>query len=182
MRRTIALLINGVLRSRLGVAVALAVVVLGVVGAARLISGPNDERTGVNGQPAGPITTVHPTTGDDGLTSDGGPVSPKAIPGVEPPESVARSFATAWLRRDLPADRWHTGLAPYATSTLAGRLGETDPAGVPAERLTGYPVLTPQTADLVQVSMPVDTGILHLQLVDADGAWRVDAVDWERAS
>jgi hypothetical protein len=69
---------------------------------------------------------------------------------------------------------------PYSTGALAEKLTDVDPAGVPADRLTGEPAIIPQTESLVEVTIPVDTGRLRLQLVAPDGRWLVDGVDWER--
>ncbi|ASW57024.1 hypothetical protein [Plantactinospora sp. KBS50] len=180
VQRAIGFLITRALRSRLGAAVALAVVVVGILGAARLVTGP-DSRPAVVGQPHRPITTVNPTAGDDGLSGDAGPATPRVSPGAERPEVVARAFAAAWLERDRSAAGWQAALAPRSTPALAQRLSGVDPAGVPAQRITGEPVLTPQTADLAEVSLPVDTGTLRLQLVGDGGVWRVDEIDWERS-
>ncbi|MFB9238501.1 hypothetical protein ACFFWC_23720 [Plantactinospora siamensis] len=180
VQRVIALLVGGVLRSRLGAAVALAVVVLGIVGAARLVTGP-DSRPAVVTQPQRPIDTPSATEADDGLTVDDPSPTPRTSPGAERPEAVARAFATAWLDRNQPAQRWLAALTPRATPDLAERLSGVDPAGVPARRLTGDPVLTTRTADLTEVTLPVDTGTLRLQLVSGHGEWRVAEVDWERS-
>lgn len=181
MKRAVAFLVGRVARSRLGVALVIAMIVLGVVGAARLVSGASDAGTGLTSRPERPITTVDPTAGDDGLTSTEQAVAPRTSPGAAPPEAVARAFATTWLRRDLPAAQWHAQLVPHSTPALAEKLAGVDPAGVPARQLTGDPVVTPQTAELAQVNLPMDTGTLRLQLIARNGGWLVDGVDWEQS-
>nr|MDT0662650.1 hypothetical protein [Micromonospora sp. DSM 115978] len=182
MRRAIETLFTRLLRSRLGIALVLAVVILGIVGATRLVAGPLGSDTGVTGAPVEPIETVHPTTGDDGVLGTGPPPAPSTSPGAAPPETVARQFATAWLdHREVTAEQWYATLLPLATAELAERLAGVDPVGVPADRLTGEPVVIPQTARLVEVTLPVDSGRLRLELVAPDGRWLVDTVDWERA-
>lgn len=181
MKQAIAFLFTRVLRSRLGIAAALAVVVLGIVGAARVVSGPFGEQPGVTGAPDRPITTVHPTVGNDGVLGSQSPPSPSTRPGAAAPATVASDFATAWLNhRGVSAEEWHTALRPFTTEQMAGKLAGVDPSGVPAERRTGEPVLVPHTAGLVEVTFPVDSGRLRLELVAPDGRWLVDAVDWER--
>jgi hypothetical protein len=76
VRRALEFLFTRVLRSRLGVALVIAVLVFGVLGAARLISGPVDPTAGLSNRPREPISTVAPEAGDDGLLSSWRPGSP----------------------------------------------------------------------------------------------------------
>ncbi|MFK3981700.1 hypothetical protein ACI2K4_15135 [Micromonospora sp. NPDC050397] len=181
MRRALETLVTGILRSRLGVALALAVVVLGVVGAARLVSGISGDDPGLSGAPVEPIATVDPTTGNDGVLATEAPPTPRTSPGAPAPEEVARKFATAWLAHDgVPAEQWFDRLRPFSTAGLAERLSGVDPAGVPADRLTGKLEIVTRSEELVEVNVPVDAGTLRLELVAPQGRWLVDAVDWER--
>jgi hypothetical protein len=181
VRRAIEFLFTRLLRSRVGIALALAVVVLGIIGAARLVTGPFGSDTGATGAPVEPIATVHPSAGDDGVLGTGPPPVPSTSPGAAEPETVARQFAAAWLdHRDTTAERWHAALRPLATAELTENLAGVDPSAVPADRLTGDPVVIPQTARLVEVTLPVDSGRLRLELVAPEGRWLVDTVDWER--
>ncbi|MGI5212954.1 hypothetical protein [Plantactinospora sp. CA-290183] len=180
VRRAIEFLFTRVLRSRLGVALLLGVVILGIVGAARLLSGSiGDIADGVRG-PAQPIVTEDPEAGDDGLTVTVDP-TPYTSPGAPVPAAVARSFGTAWVaHRGVTAQRWLDELLPLATPELAEKLTGVDPAGVPADRLTGDPVVIPRSDSLVEVTIPVDSGELRLGLLATEGRWRVDTVDWSR--
>ena len=181
MKRAFDFLATRLLRSRLGVALVIAVVVLGIIGAARLLAGPIDAGSDLMGRPDQPITTVDPTTGDDGAIATALP-SPVTSPGAATPASVARRFALAWLaHRDVTAEQWHAGLRPLSTPALTEKMTDVDPISVPADRLTGEPVLIPQTEGFVEVTMLVDSGRLRLELVSQDGQWLVDAVDWERS-
>ncbi|SDY12252.1 hypothetical protein SAMN05444365_101744 [Micromonospora pattaloongensis] len=181
MRGAVGFLVKGILRSRVGIALALAVIVLGVVGLARVLAGPNESSGLLTGTPNDPLVTVTPTTGDDGLVSVPPPPSPTARPGTPPPETVARSFAAAWVdHRDVPAARWRDRLRPLSTAELAGKLAEVDPVSVPADEVSGEPALTPLAAGLVEVAIDLDSGTLRLRLIGPDGRWLVDGVDWER--
>lgn len=182
VRRALEFLITRVLRSRLGVAVALAVVILGIVATARLLAGPDADDPGLTTEAPPPVTTVDPSVGDDGVFGVEPPPSPTAPAGTPPPATVARKFATAWLaHQGVTAEQWHAGLRPYATEALLEKLAGVDPTEVPADRLTGEPVLVPQAEGLVEVSLPVDSGELRLELVAADGGrWLTDTVDWKR--
>jgi len=183
------LLGTSALRSRLGVAILLALVIFAVVGVGRAMSGPDDARTGgvLPVDTSEPAATVDPRAGDDGVVEPEAASTtavdpgPSLSPGGPSPEAVAEAFAVAWLRRTAPAKSWHDALRPYATSALAAKLEDVDPVVVPASRLTGPASVTPRGSGFVEVSYPVDSGTLLLRLVVADGGWRVDGVDWERA-
>ncbi|MBE1486510.1 hypothetical protein [Plantactinospora soyae] len=180
MRRAIEFLLTRVLRSRLGLALGLAIVIIGIVGAARLVAGPGSDASGLRGGPVSPISTTDPSAGDDGLTVVEEP-TPWTSPGAPAPVAVARSFATAWLdHRDVTAEEWHKTLRPLATAALAEKLSGVDPIGVPADRITGDPVVVPRNDSLVEVVVPVDSGELRLGLVAPEGRWQVDTVDWQR--
>ncbi|SCL14747.1 hypothetical protein GA0070624_0512 [Micromonospora rhizosphaerae] len=181
MRRGVEFLVTRVLRSRLGIAVAIAIVVFGVIGAARLVSGQSDPASGLSSRPREPITTVDPEAGDDGVLATAAPPSPKTRPGEPTPEQAAGRFTTAWLAGPgSTGDEWHGRLRPLSTSALTEKLTGADPESVPARRMTGQVTLRPRTASFVEALIPLDNGRLRLELVAPDGRWLVDAVDWER--
>ena len=182
MRRAAHLVARGLMRSRVGVALVLAVVVLGVVGAAKVFSDSTGTEPGLNGAPDQPILTVSATVADDGLASPEPTPSPKISPGTAVPANVAKAFGRAWVNhRDVTAEEWYAGLLPHCTETLAKKLAGVDPAGVPADRLTGDPVLIPYADQIVDATIGVDSGVLRLRLTAVDGRWLVDGIDWERA-
>ncbi|GAB3951222.1 hypothetical protein GCM10027614_52860 [Micromonospora vulcania] len=67
-----------------------------------------------------------------------------------------------------------------STPALTEKLAGADPGGVPAEEVTGPQAVRSRTETFVEVSLPLDTGRLRLELVAAEGGWLVDVVDWER--
>ncbi|MET8548399.1 hypothetical protein [Micromonospora zamorensis] len=181
MRRALEFLFTRALRSRLGVALVIAVIVLGVLGAARLISDPADPADGLSNRPNRPITTVDPTAGDDGVLTSAAPPSPVTSPGARTPEQTSERFAAAWLGRPgITAEQWQDGLKPLSTPALTEKLANVDPEGVPAEEVSGPPSVRARTETFVEVMLPLDNGQLRLELVAADGGWLVDVVDWER--
>ncbi|MFD0786221.1 hypothetical protein ACFQZ8_20165 [Micromonospora azadirachtae] len=181
MRRALEFLVTRVLRSRIGIALALAVVVFGIIGAARLISGPIDPSLGLSNRPTEPITTVDPDAGDDGLIAGGDPRDPVTRPGELNPEQTADRFVTAWLGKPgITADEWRAGLRPLSTPALTEKLAGAVPDEVPAEQVTDRATVQPRTETFVEVLVPMDTGRLRLELVAPDGRWQVDAVDWEQ--
>jgi hypothetical protein len=182
MRRAIEFLFTRILRSRLGIALGIGILVIGAVGAARLVAGPGDPTSGLSNRPSQPITTVDPHEGDDGVVGSTVPPSPSTRPGAPTPKQVADRFTAAWLGGPGDsADEWHAALRPLSTPELTERLTGANPSGVPAERTTGEASLRPRTETFVEVLVPLDTGRLRLELVAPDGSWLVDAVDWERA-
>lgn len=182
MRRAAQVLIRGVLRSRVAVALLLAVFVLAIVGAAQLFSDSTDAGPGLTGAPDQPIVSVSPTIPDDGLAGPEPTPSPVTSPGTAAPTEVARAFAQAWVsHRNVTADRWYARLLPHCTEALAGKLSGVDPAVVPADQLTGEPTVIPYAENVADVAIPVDSGRLRLRLTATNGRWLVDGVDWERA-
>ncbi|MEU1888517.1 hypothetical protein ABZ491_23900 [Micromonospora rifamycinica] len=181
MRRAVELLFTRLVRSRLGVALMIAVLVLAVIGTGRLVSGPRDLTAGLSNRPREPITTVDPEQGDDGVIATPVPESPRTRPGELTPEQTATRFTTAWLDGSTAsAEQWQSGLRPMSTPALTEKLAGVDPAGVPAGKVTGTPTLRPRTAVFAEVLVPLESGRLRLELVAPEGRWLVDAVDWER--
>ncbi len=182
MRRALEFLFTRLLRSRLGIALGIGILVVGAVGTARLVSGPGDPTSGLSNRPSQPITTVDPAAGDDGVVGSTTPPTPSTRPGTPTPEQIADRFTATWLSgRGDSADEWHAALRPLSTPELTEKLAGADPSGVPAERTTGEASLRLRTGTFVEVLVPLDTGRLRLELVAPDGKWLVDAVDWERA-
>ncbi|NES14710.1 MULTISPECIES: hypothetical protein [Micromonospora] len=182
MRRALEFLVTRVPRSRLGVALVIAVLIFGVIGAARLVSGPVDPTAGLSNRPREPISTVDPEAGDDGLlSSPTSAASPRTRPGEPTPEQTAARFTTAWLSGpgSSGAD-WLARLKPFSTPALTEKLDGADPERVPARRVNGQVTLRPRTESFVEALIPLDNGQLRLDLVAPDGRWLVDAVDWER--
>ncbi|MER7891880.1 hypothetical protein ABTX15_18850 [Micromonospora sp. NPDC094482] len=181
VRRALEFLFTRVLRSRLGIAIALAVVVFGIIGAARLVAGSGDPALGLSNRPSQPITTVEPDAGDDGVIGSDTPASPTTRPGARTPEQTADRFVAAWLGRPgMTAEQWHEGMRPLSTPNLVEKLAGADPTGVPAGQVTEKATLLPRTESFVEALVPLDTGRLRLELVAPDGQWFVDAVDWEQ--
>jgi hypothetical protein len=174
--------LTGLFRSRWGVAVVIAVLVLAVVGIGRLFSDGGDGRQQLL-DPVSPAPTVSvdPSHDDDGVIVDDAPApKPTAKPGSASPEAVAYAFASAWVdHKNVSAKTWHDGILPNATKNLAEELDGVDPADVPADRVIGRPALVPVGDGLANAVVTVDSGKLTLQLVGPDGKWLVDGVDWE---
>ena len=179
MPRTLELGLNRLFRSRWGIGLVIAVLVLAVIGLGRAFAGSNpDKPLAGTGSPA-PAISVD-ASDDDGVLSSDAPPAPITSPGKAQPEAVAYAFASAWVdHKNVSAKSWHDGLVPNATKRLSDELDGVDPAGVPASRVLGRPQLVPINSTLVNAVVSVDSGKLTLRLVSPDGHWLVDGVDWD---
>jgi hypothetical protein len=170
----------------LGVRYALAIGLVVGIGAVILIgkalNGSGTAAPGVIGNaPSMPVVTAAASQADDGLDAVDSPPPPSTAPGATKPDKLATQFVTAWLRHtNVTPQAWYTGLQKYMTVRLAGELDGVDPAGVPASRITGKITLIDQAANLVEATVPVDSGTVTLRLLATDGHWLVDGVDWTR--
>lgn len=182
MPRFVELGLNRIFRSRWGVALVIAVLVLAVVGVGRLFSDGSSTTSPVvsTGSPA-PAISANPSD-DDSVISAEPPPSPTANPGMAEPEAVAYAFAAAWVdHKNVSAKTWYDGLMPNATKTLSDELNNVDPADVPASKVVGRPSLVPVGSGLVSAVVTTDSGKLTLRLVSPDKHWLVDGIDWEGA-
>lgn len=178
MPRSLELGLNKIFRSRWGVAIVLGVIVLAIVGLARLFSDGDDSRPSLGTASPGPVVSADPKDDDSILETDP-PPSPSTTPGRAKPEAVAYAFASAWAdHQNVTPKAWRAQLLPNSTTKLADELDGVDPAGVPAERVIGRPSLVPVSATVVTAVVTMDTGKLNLRLVAPDGHWRVDGIDW----
>ena len=173
--------LTGLFRSRWGVALVIAVLVLAIVGTGRIFSDETGPGPITEAVPPGPTATIDPSHDDDGvIVDDEPPPSPTTSAGTAEPEAVAYAFASAWVdHKNVSAKAWHNGLVPNATEDLADELSGVDPADVPADRLVGRPELVPIGDGLVNAVVTVNSGKLTLQLVAPEGRWLVNDVDWE---
>jgi hypothetical protein len=168
--------ILGRLGARGGAAVVLILVIAGVITVGRLAGGAT-RSTPDTGPAVGPTSVVETSDGDDAETSP----TPSTFVDDAAVENVASAFLAAWLKSDLSSAKWHSGLAPLSTMSLAQSLEGVDPAGVPATRATGPPTIVRRDDVFAQVSIAVDTGTVVLNLTKHGSTWLVDGVDWDRA-
>ena len=177
MARTLELALNRVFRSRWGIALVLALLVLAVIGLGRLFNGAAQETPLTSASPA-PAITADPSDNDSVISAEPAP-APTTFAGAAEPEAVAYAFASAWVDHHVSKKKWHDGILPNATQRLADQLNDVDPAGVPADRLIGRPSLVPAGDNLVNAVVTTDSGKLKLKLVAPDKHWLVDGIDWD---
>lgn len=181
MPRTLEIGLNRIFRSRWGVAIVLAVIVLAIIGVGRLFSDGADSPPPLGNASPGPTVSADPKQ-DDSIIDTDPPPSPSTTPGRAQPEAVAYAFASAWAdHQNVTPKAWRAQLLPNATSKLADELDGVDPVSVPADRVIGRPALVPVSATVVNAVVTMDTGKLSLRLISPDGHWRVDGIDWESA-
>ncbi|MEV4635831.1 hypothetical protein AB0J80_00625 [Actinoplanes sp. NPDC049548] len=175
--------LTGLFRSRWGIALVIAVLVLAVVGIGRLFSDGSGGGQLLEPVPTGPTVSVDPSHDDDGvIVDDDPPPSPTVKAGTASPEAVAYAFASAWVdHKNVSAKTWHDGILPNSTKNLSEQLNGVNPADVPADRVVGRPTIVPIGDGLVNAVVTVNSGKLTLQMVSPDGKWLVDGVDWEAA-
>ncbi|MFC7278526.1 hypothetical protein ACFQS1_31495 [Paractinoplanes rhizophilus] len=179
MPRILELGLNRIFRSRVGVAIVIVAIVAAVVGIGRIFSDGNDARPPLVASSPEPAISIDPKD-DDSVIDSGPPPSPSTVPGRAQPEEVAYAFASAWCNHTKVTPKaWRDRLLPNATKNLADELDGVDPAGVPAERVTGRPSLVPVSATVVNAVVTMDSGKLNLRLVAPDGHWLVDGIDWD---
>lgn len=179
MSGLITRILNGIFRSRWGVAIVLGAIVLAVVGIGRLFSDGEAAAPLGKSSPA-PAISIDPSDNDSIASSDP-PPTPRTSPGRAQPEAVAYAFASAWVDHDVTAKKWLSRLQPNATPNLTEQLSGVDPAAVPADRVIGKPSLIAINETLVNATVTMDNGKLGLRMVAPEGTWLVDGIDWEPA-
>jgi hypothetical protein len=119
-----------------------------------------------------PVTVPAPATRATSPTS--------AVPVAPANESVTRlatAFAQAWSSSGRSQQEWTRGIQPFATPALAAGLAKTDPARVPATKVTGEAVLLSASAASARVKVPTDGGSIAVTLSRASsGPWQVSDV------
>lgn len=98
-------------------------------------------------------------------------------PGSHSVTAVATDFARAWSSSTRTQQEWTSGIDAFATPALAAGLAETDPARVPATRVTGEALLLTTSATFAQVRVPTDGGSIVVTLTRAESRpWQVSDV------
>jgi hypothetical protein len=115
-----------------------------------------------------PITTTQPSTSAPTTTASAPP--PKISKGS--PVEVATAFVTAWATTGSGEQAWLAGMRPWATPDLVESMAGTDPAQVPATKVTGDAALRATRGDSATVSVPTDGGRIAVELVRQAGAWK----------
>ncbi len=87
-------------------------------------------------------------------------------------EEVATKFVSVWARPDQPAMSWLAALTPLTTASFRESLSGSDPARVPASKVTGA-ARGQQSGSRALVTVPTDAGALEVSVVREGGQWKV---------
>ena len=123
-----------------------------------------------------PDTATPPTTGPASSLTPPTSAAPTATPAKDSPVRVATLFVTAWTKTGNGDQAWMAGMKPWATDKLIASMSGTDPAQVPATKVTGDAALTRTQAGAATVSVPTDGGRIAVQLLQQGGTWKANTL------
>jgi hypothetical protein len=90
---------------------------------------------------------------------------------------VAEAFAQAWSSSGRSPQEWTRGIQPFVTRALATGLAQTDPAHVPATRVSGEALLMTASATSARIRVPTDGGAIVVTLTRGTSRpWEVSDV------
>jgi hypothetical protein len=162
------------------VVLVIALVVGIAIAAGRTLGNNSRPPTAINGgDDNGSLLTSSASPGAD----DDGVQTPAPTLSATPSDLKTQvdRFMTAWLNRTATPDAWHAAIAKLSTQRLSTSLIGVDPLSVPATRVISPPTFPILTATFSQAAIEVDSGTVTLTLLNQDGTWLVDGVDWQRS-
>ena len=124
--------------------------------------------------PAAPATSSAPTTAGSVAASPSSTTPAKVS--AESPVAVATAFVTAWSTTTHGEASWLAAMKPWGTPSLLSSLTGTDPAQVPATRVTGDAALRSIKGATATVSVPTDGGRIAVDLVNQSGTWKANTL------
>jgi len=124
------------------------------------------------GSPAKPATAPSPRAYEPSNL----PPRPTYNAPAGPVVAAASAFVEAWASHQ-PMGSWYPRVSTLATTRFATGLKSTDPANVPASRVTGPGALLASTDGATQVFVPTDAGQVIVTLVPAGSHWLADGVE-----
>jgi hypothetical protein len=166
-----------------------AAILLVLYGLGRVIE-PAKITLATNHAPLAGANPMPPSPSPSNSSADPSSPAGAAVPGATPPTSadsgprwsesvtrVATAFAQAWSSSSRSQQEWTLGIQPFVTPALAAGLAQTDPAQVPATKVTGEAVLIQASATSAQVRVPTDGGSVVVTVIRAgSGPWQVSDV------
>lgn len=124
--------------------------------------------------PAATTTPSDPTTAESVTASPGSTTPAKVTAGS--PVAVATAFVTAWSTTTHGEASWLASMKRWGTPSLLSSLTGTDPAQVPATRVTGDAALKSIKGTAATVSVPTDGGRIAVDLVNQSGTWKANTL------
>jgi hypothetical protein len=138
-------------------------------------------RTPAASAPLPPVASQPPAPTESTGHDDDSDTNVPPPPPAGQPGPVVAGFAAAWVRADLPADRWWSAVAPFCDTGFAQRLRTVDPSNLPATKVTGTPVQVSSPAGGPAVfTVATDGGVLVVTVAAANGRWLVTDNDFRR--
>lgn len=117
--------------------------------------------------PASSSPPAKPTTL---AASTSAPPPPRAVT-KQSATAVAGAFVRAWSS-DGSRDAWYAAMERWASPELLRSLASTDPAQVPADRVTGDARLVSSAKTSATVLVPTDGGDVLVTLSASGGGWK----------
>lgn len=109
------------------------------------------------------------TTASTSAPSAAGPVTNQSA------TAVASAFVRAWSS-DGSRDAWYAAMERWASPELLRSLASTDPAQVPADRVTGDGRLVSSAKASATVRVPTDGGDVLVTLSASGGGWKAQDI------
>lgn len=125
-----------------------------------------------SGPPSSAPTTASPVRTQTATATTRMQPSSGAAP-ADSATAVATAFVRAWSSNFASKDGWHAAMKPWATPELLQSLASTDPAQVPADRVTGDAKLVSSTKSSATVRVPTDGGDVLVTVSAAGRGWKV---------
>jgi hypothetical protein len=123
-------------------------------------------------QPATTPSYVSADTADEHDHDDGPAAAPSAPPDAAALK-VARDFTAAWARPDLDQATWYAAVRALTVPGYAQLFADTNPANVPARRVTGVPRPVSSTTEMLVADVPTDTVLLRVTVASHEQRWLV---------
>lgn len=86
--------------------------------------------------------------------------------------AAASAFVRAWSSDGASRDAWYAAMERWASPELLRSLASTDPAQVPADRVTGDARLVSSAKTSATVLVPTDGGDVLVTLSASGGVWK----------
>lgn len=106
------------------------------------------------------------TTASTSAPSTFGPVTKQSA------TAAAFAFVRAWSSDGASRDAWYAAMERWASPELLRSLASTDPAQVPADRVTGGARLVSSARTSATVVVPTDGGDVLVTLSASGGGWK----------
>lgn len=137
----------------------------------RLAAAPATTSPSASIQGAHPASSSPPAPRPTTLAASTSATPPPRAVTKQSATAVAGAFVRAWSS-DGSRDVWYAAMERWASPELLRSLGSTDPAQVPADRVTGDARLVSSAKTSATVLVPTDGGDVLVTLSASGGGWK----------